>query len=178
MQSGRLPPLTWRRPAPLWALLSLMLALGPFALVLMGEEGFAQFALFTAIAGALVALITLGAAHLTGRAFRSRREVVNLSLWSIAATSLAAPFAFQALLMALKAANGGAVDTGLSLALPMALAPLALSMSLPMGIYAGLILAYVALTPARAEGPLTLTYETDPRLAADPIPAVRAEGLF
>ncbi|MGE3143072.1 MAG: hypothetical protein AB7L65_07095 [Hyphomonadaceae bacterium] len=142
-QGGRVPPLTWRKPGYFWGPLAFALGLGAPALVLSAEGGFAQMAIVTAGVGMLTSLLSLAVAAAMGRQPRSRREVLGHVLWLGALSALTAPIAFQILVNALT--PGGA---GLSLLLPFALWPLALMIGLPLSLFGGLVLGYVAFTPA------------------------------
>lgn len=170
LSDGRIQPLVWRRPAPLWGGLAFAIGLGAPWLILSNEGGFAQLALLTAAIGIGAALLSLGVASALGRPPRSRREVLTHAVWLTALAALVAPIAFQALLHAMEGVEAPMGPVGLSGGLPFALWPLALFMGLPLGLFAGLVLGFVAMT--RAPPPLTLSQ------AAEPHPAQRDESLF
>lgn len=137
----RIAPLTWRSPAYVWTPLALAVAIGgPFAA--LGAAG--DMAHAALIIGAFVyalALSTLGAAWVLGRAPRSRREVLLHVLGAGLVTSIAAPYAMTLLLAA------PADQTAQTLALPAALSltPLAIVLGLPALLLSGLAFALIAL---------------------------------
>jgi len=165
----REPPLLWRSPAPLWALLALIVGLGLPWLILRDEGGMAQMALLVAGVGFCSALISLVIASSMGRAPRSRREVMVHVLWLGVLTALLAPILFQVLLHAMEGIEAPDGPNGLSGALPFALWPLALFLGLPMALFSGLVLSFVAFKRgAPDDGVMVLDAETDPTLAHDP----------
>lgn len=156
--SDRDPGLAWRRPAPLWALLALTIALGVPALVLMGEDGMGQLTLIVAALSNTAALLSLMFATAIGRMPRSRREVMLHVLWLGVFAALASPLAFQILLTAMEGVEAPEGPIGLSSFLPFALTPLSLFVGLPIALLGGLCLAFLAFRRAPAEAPvMTLT---------------------
>ena len=158
---SRLPPLVWRKPGFFWGPLAFIIGLGAPAAALSAEGGFAIMAIVTVGAGMLSSLLSLAIAAASGRQPRSRREVMIHVLWLGALSALTAPIVF---LMLVNAIDHGA---GLSAGLGLALWPLALSIGLPLALFGGLTLAYVAFTPDRtsAKDILNLDTATDPALA-------------
>ncbi len=158
----REPPLEWRRPAPLWALLALIVGLGLPTVLLWGEGGMAQIAIFVVALGFLAALISISIADAMGRPPHSRREVMLHALWLGALAALSAPFGFQLLLHAMEGVDAPNGPTGLPLTLPFALAPLALFLGLPMALFSGLVLAFIAFRRGETKPPvMTLTPEDE-----------------
>lgn len=147
----RIPPLIWRRPAFLWTPLALAIAVGwPLAL-LRDDPALANTAL---VAGAVVyalALVSLGAAWVIGRAPRTRRDVVMHILAAGALTSLAAPFVLTRLLGAVADYEQTGAAEAFSMQMSLAMTPLALVLGLPIALASGIVFAVLALT--RPKGP-------------------------
>lgn len=145
----RIPPLEWRKPAFIWTPIALALAIGWPAAAFANEVALQRLAL---IAGAVVfalALVTLGASWVLGRAPRTRRAVVLHVLFAaVLVAALAAPFVLTELL----AFIAGAERAGnFSASMSMALTPLALVFGLPMALVSGTVFAWIALSRLRAE---------------------------
>jgi hypothetical protein len=152
----REPLLVWRKPAPLWAIAALALALGPPALVLVGEGGMAQMTLIASALGLLAALSALAFAGALGTALRTRRDIVSFVVRFGLATALITPIAFQLLLHAMEGIEGASGPVGLPFFLPLALWPLAVMVGLPIALLGGLALAFVAFEPEREPEPPSL----------------------
>jgi hypothetical protein len=140
------PPLAWRRPVWLWALIALALSVAWPALFLRTEGGLAQFAAITVGAAFLLALAALAIAYRIGRPPKLRRHVIAYMVAAAAFCALVSPFAFLAILGALASSEHGGDVSGLEIAgltpdMAWALAPLALAVGAPTAVVAGLALA-------------------------------------
>ena len=143
----RIPPLAWRKPAFLWTPLALAVAIGWPAAVFYDEPAMQRTALIVGGAAFAIALTTLGASWLIGRAPKARRIVVLHVVLAGAAASLCAPFVLTETLAL--ASGGERADA--SLAMAAAAAPLALVLGLPMALVSGLLFAWLALGPPQQE---------------------------
>jgi hypothetical protein len=149
----RIPPLRWRKPALLWGPLAVVLALGWPAFLLAADGGLAYFALIAGAMGFAAALLSLGAAWVLGRAPNARRVVVGHVVAGCALASLLAPPLFAWLLEALSDYEGLGRDIGIKPETAFALAPLALSLGLPAGLFAGAVFSLVAFVKPQPEPP-------------------------
>lgn len=163
---GREAPLLWRKPVFLWVSLAITFGLGAPGLILRQEGGFAQLVLLTGAIGFLSALISLAAAGAMGRPPSSRREVMVHALWLGILAALAAPIVFQALLRAMEGIEAPDGPVGLSVMLPFALWPLSLFVGLPMALFYGLVLSFIAFKRGAVEHRImTLSDADDPAFA-------------
>lgn len=141
----RIAPLTWRKPAFVWTPLALALAIGGPAAVFYNEPALQRLA---GVAGAAVfalALITLGASWIMGRAPRARRIVVQHVVIAGAIVALVAPFVLVELLALVADYERQGAGEGFTFAMSLAMAPLALVIGLPASLAAGIVFAWVAL---------------------------------
>ncbi|HVY84264.1 MAG TPA: hypothetical protein VG943_03965 [Caulobacterales bacterium] len=133
----RIHPLSWRRPFFVWTPVAVLLALGWPALLVREQSGLLQLALIAGALGMAMSLIALGGAWALGRPPRTRTTVIRNVAWTGGVIAAAAPF----LLVNVDAAHAG----GLARSTPLAMAPLALLLGLPMSLFAGTVFAWVAL---------------------------------
>jgi hypothetical protein len=147
----RIPPLVWRRPAILWTPLALALGISWPAAMFFDEPAMQRTALIIGAAGFALALVSLGASWLLGRAPKARRIVVLHVVVAGGLASLAAPFVTAELLtLVTNTQNSTAPDSGLAMA--AAAAPLALVLGLPIALVSGLLFAWVALATPKLRG--------------------------
>jgi hypothetical protein len=146
----RMPPLAWRKPALLWTPLALALAIGWPAAAFSHDVAVQRVAIAAGAVVFALALVSLGASWALGRAPRARRVVVLHVVVAGALASVAAPFVMAELLTI--AANHGGADASdrVTLAMSLAMTPLALVLGLPAALVSGIVFAWVALTPHRA----------------------------
>ena len=137
----RIPPLAWRRPAWLWTPLALALGVGWPALLFYQDGGPQRLALIAGAAVFAIALTTLGLAWVLGQAPKARRVVVLHVVIAGAVASLAAPFALGGVLAWVGEGHG----PGFSLAMSLAMTPLALVLGLPIALVSGILFAWIAL---------------------------------
>ncbi len=143
----RIPPLAWRRPAFLWTPLALTLAIGWPAGLFTRDSAIQRLALVVGAAAFAIALVSLGASWLIGRAPRARRVVVLHVVIAGALASLAAPFILSQILAALAAYQGA--GAGEIFAMAVSMAPLTLVLGLPIALVSGVVFAWVALARRR-----------------------------
>lgn len=137
----RMPSLTWRRPAFVWTPIALAAAIA-WPIVLFQDDPSAQrLALMGQFATFALALAAFGISWGLGRAPRTRRTATLYVVWASAATALAGPFVTGMMVTA----NGA---NGLG---PLAAAPLAAVMGLPIALASGLLFAWLAFTRRSAE---------------------------
>jgi hypothetical protein len=142
--------LSWRQPVLLWTPAAIALALGWPAILLREAPALSLTAL---IGGAIVfaaSFVTMGAAWASGRAPRTRRDVLQHFLASGAVVAIGAPFVLAGLLNAVAEAEHAV--TGLRAASPYALTPLALVLGLPIAFFYGLAFSLVALVKPPSGG--------------------------
>jgi hypothetical protein len=139
----RIPPLAWRRPAFVWTPLALALAIGWPAGLFWDDLGPQRFAIVSLFIVFALALITLGASWLMGRAPRSRSIVVLHVVVAGAVAAIAGPLVLTWLLRAV--AEGQGAGDRLSLAMSFALTPLVVLIGLPVVLISGIVFAWVAL---------------------------------
>jgi hypothetical protein len=142
----RIPPLAWRRPAFVWTPIALAAAVGWPAALFYNDSGPQRLAL---IVGAIVfalALVSLGVSWASGQAPRSRRTVVLHIVLADALVTLIAPFVLTQLL----AMAAGSQDTNsagnFTLAMSLAMVPLALVVGLPVMLVSSIIFSWLALS--------------------------------
>jgi hypothetical protein len=141
----RIAPLRWRQPAILWTPFALAIAIGwPAALFWddLGPQRLAVAALFVIFA---LALITLGASWMLGKAPRSRRIVVLHVVVAGMLVALAAPFALTWVLAAIADHEGRGAPEPFTLAMSLATSPLALMLGLPLVLVSAVLFAWLAL---------------------------------
>jgi MFS family permease len=149
----RIPPLRWRRPVLVWGPLAVVLALGWPALVLIADGGLLYFMLIVGALGFALALVSLGAAWLIGRAPKARRVVMAHVVAACALAALLAAPAFSWLLETLSDYEGLGRKIGIAPEASFALAPLALTLGLPAALFAGAVFSIVAFVKPAPEPP-------------------------
>ena len=147
----RFPPLAWRRPSLLWTPAALALAIGWPAALFYNDPGLQRLALVAGAAVFALALLSLGASWLLGRAPRTRRIVVLHVLSAGALVALAAPFILTELLAIVADYERSGSGEGFTFAMSLAMLPLALVLGLPIALASGVVFAWTAL--ARQPGP-------------------------
>lgn len=141
----RVAPLTWRKPAVLCTPLALALAIGWPAALFWHEPNLLRLILVAGMTVFALALCSLGLSWAVGRAPKSRRAAVLHVLCAGALVAVLAPFALTELLGALATYNNAAAGEGFSLAMALAMAPLALIVGLPVALVSGVVFAWLAL---------------------------------
>lgn len=141
----RIPPLMWRRPAFLWTPVALALAIGAPTAVFYDDPGVQRAMFLAGVSVFTAALLILGVAWAVGRAPRTRRDVVACVVTVGALAAFAAPFAMTELLAAIAPERP-------SLAMAMAMTPLALLIGLPSALLAGVVFAWTALKRKDLDG--------------------------
>jgi len=145
----RIAPLAWRKPVFIWTPLALAAAIGLPPLLLRNDEGLYQFALIAGAAVFALALTSLGAAWVFGRAPRTRREVVGHVVIAGLIAALTGPLVLTRVLAAVaeyeREGAGAVFDAGMS----ASVTPLALVIGLPAALIAGIIFAVIALARPR-----------------------------
>lgn len=126
----RIPPLAWREPMALWLPLAMLATIAWPALIESDAEEL-RLALVASASGLALALATLGASWLAGRAPKARRIIVLHVVLAAAVVAVLAPVA----------GPSAAPD----IAALFAMAPLALMLALPAALLSGIIFAWVAL---------------------------------
>jgi hypothetical protein len=147
----RIPPLSWRKPAFLWTPIALAAAVGWPAALFYNDSGPQRLAL---IAGAIVfalALISLGLSWASGQAPRSRRTVVLHVVLAGALVTLVAPFVLTQLLATVASSQDAASAGSFTLAMSLAMAPLAIVVGLPIVLVSGIIFSWLALSRRRRD---------------------------
>ncbi len=147
----RIPPLAWRKPAFLWTPIALAASVGWPAALFYNDAGPQRLAL---IAGAIVfalALVSLGVSWASGQAPRSRRTVVLHVVLAGALVTLIAPFVLTQLLAAVANAQEAHSAGSFTLAMALAMIPLALVVGLPMMLVSGIIFSWLALSRGRRD---------------------------
>jgi hypothetical protein len=140
----RIPPLTWRQPAILWTPLALAAAIGWPAALFWDDLGPQRLAVAALLIVFAMALLTLGASWMFGRAPRSRRIVVMHVVLAGAIVALAAPFVLTwALATVAEYENGGSEQ--FDLAMSLTTGPLVLMLGLPVVLISGILFAWIAL---------------------------------
>jgi hypothetical protein len=142
----RIPPLAWRAPAILWTPLALAVAIGWPAAIFYDEPAMQRTVV---VAGALVfalALTSLGASWLLGRAPKARRIVVLHVVVAGAIASLLVPFVLTELLGLVADHERAGAGARFTLDMAATMAPLALVLGLPIALVSGLLFAWIALT--------------------------------
>ncbi|MES1199642.1 MAG: hypothetical protein ABUS48_06655 [Pseudomonadota bacterium] len=139
----RIPPLSWRQPFFIWTPIAVVLALGWPAALLQDQDGFMALALTAGATGMAASVVALGGAWLLGRPPRTRASVIRNVAWTGAVIAAAAPFVLVNVM-----SKG---PSGLHASTPLAVAPLALMLGLPMSLFAGTVFALVALVKPRPE---------------------------
>jgi hypothetical protein len=142
----RIPPLTWRRPSFIWTPIALALAIGWPTALFYNAPNLQRLAL---VAGAFVfalALLTLGASWIMGRAPRTRRIVVLHVLTAGAIAAIVAPFVLTELLAAVADYEHAGAGANFTFTMSLAMAPLALVLGLPIALISGIVFAWLALS--------------------------------
>jgi hypothetical protein len=160
----RIAPLSWRKPAALWTPLALAAAIGWPAGLFYNEPGLQRLALVVGAGVFALALITLGAAWAIGQAPKTRRAVVLHVLAAGAIAAFAAPFALTKLLAAVADYNHHGAGETFSLAMALAMTPLALLLGLPIALISGLMFAWVALAQGRVGHGDLMDFRSDAQL--------------
>jgi hypothetical protein len=141
----RIPPLTWRRPAFLWTPIALALAIGWPAALFWDDRGPVRVAIAALLIVFALALVSLGASWVMGRAPRSRRVVVLHVVAAGVVAALAAPFVLTwALATVAEYEHEGAAEH-FTLAMSLATTPLVLMLGLPVVLVSGIVFAWLAL---------------------------------
>jgi hypothetical protein len=135
----------------LWTPVALALGISWPAAMFFDEPAMQRAALIVGAAGFAVALVTLGASWLLGRAPKARRIVVLHVVAAGGVASLAAPFVTAELLTLVSNTESSAAADS-SLAMAAATAPLALVLGLPIALVSGLLFAWVALATPKLRG--------------------------
>lgn len=148
----RIPALSWRRPTFVWTPLALAAAIGWPVAALQNEGALAPYALVAGAAMFALALTTLGLFWATGRAPKTRREIVSHVVWAGAAAALIGPFVLMQVLALVADYEREGAGAGFTLGMPAAVAPLALMLALPIALISGLVFALIALAPGEARG--------------------------
>jgi len=141
----RIAPLSWRKPAFVWTPLALALAIGGPVAVFYGDESMQRLAGVLGAAVFALALTTLGASWMMGRAPRTRRSVVLHVVLAGAIVGLLAPFVLIEMLAMVANYEREGAGAGFTFAMSLAMAPLALVIGLPASLAAGIVFAWVAL---------------------------------
>lgn len=139
----RIPPLTWRQPAILCTPIALAAAIGWPAAVFYYEPDMQRVTLVAGFIVFAIALVTLGASWMMGRAPRARRTVVLHVVIAGLIAALVAPFVLSQLL---------ALENELAIArfgLAMMLWPITIVVGLPMTLISGIVFAWLALNRPR-----------------------------
>jgi hypothetical protein len=136
----RIPPLRWRQPAFLWTPIALAIAIGWPAALFSVDSAPQRLALVAGAAVFALALITLGASWAMGKPPRARRIVVLHVVIAGAIAALVMPFVLTEVL----AAVAGDGET-FSIAMSLAMTPLALVVGLPITLVSGIMFAWLAL---------------------------------
>ncbi|MBN8606015.1 MAG: hypothetical protein J0L81_03785 [Caulobacterales bacterium] len=142
----RIAPLSWRKPAFLWTPLGLALGIGwPLALFYddVAPQRLALTGLFIVFA---IALVSLGASWVLGRAPKARRVVVSHVVTAGLITALISPFVLTQLLENVASAENSGAHFTFDMA--MAMMPLALVLGLPIALVSGVLFAWTALKPS------------------------------
>lgn len=138
----RIAPLSWRKPSFLCTPLALAIAIGWPAALVWEQPALLRTALFSGTIVFAVALALLGASWALGRAPKTRLDAVLHVVCAGALVSLLAPLALSDSI----AAIAGSGDTANpSVAVGLAMAPLALIFVLPAALLSGALFAWVAL---------------------------------
>lgn len=145
----RIPPLTWRRPTFLWTPVALALAVGWPAGLFYMDGGPQRLALVAGAAVFALALVTLGVSWGFGHAPKARRVVVLHVVVAGAIASLAAPFVLTQLLATVANYEHDGSGENFTLAMSLAMTPLALVLGLPIALISGIVFAWVALAKPR-----------------------------
>jgi hypothetical protein len=157
----RIAPLTWRKPALLWTPAALALAIGWPAGLFYNDPGPQRLALVAGFAVFALALITLGAGWALGAAPRTRRAVVLHVVAAGAVTALAAPFVLTELLAVVADYHDDGAGANFSLAMSLAMAPLALLLGLPIALVSGVVFAWIALQRGRVGDSDLIDFQSD-----------------
>lgn len=148
----RIAPLSWRKPTLLWTPIALALAIGWPAALFYNDPAPQRLALVAGAAVFALALLTLGASWMTGRAPKARRIVVLHVVAAGAVVALAAPFVLIELLALVADYEREGADESFTFAMSLAMIPLALVIGLPITLVSGIVFAWVALKGGRAGG--------------------------
>ena len=146
----RIPPLSWRQPTFLWTPLALALAIGWPAALFYDDLGPQRLAIAALLIIFALALITLGASWVLGRAPRTRRIVVLHVVIAGVVIALAAPFALTWALAAVADYERAGAAEHFTLAMSLATTPLVLMLGLPVILVSGIVFAWTALKPGAA----------------------------
>lgn len=155
----RIPPLTWRQPAFLWAPIAIAAAIGWPALLFYNDYGLQQLVV---VAGAVVfalALMTLGAAWAMHRPPKTRRTVVMHVVIAGAVASCAAPFILTPLLGAVADYAHSGAAANFTLPMAMTMLPLAVVLGLPIALVSGIAFTWIALKRQTPSEPHDLIHD-------------------
>jgi hypothetical protein len=141
----RIAPLRWRQPAILWTPLALAIAIGWPAALFWNDLGPQRLAIAALLVIFALALITLGASWMLGRAPRTRRIVVLHVVVAGAAVALAAPFALTWIFAAIADYEERSAPEHFTLAMSLATTPLTLMLGLPVVLVSAVLFAWLAL---------------------------------
>jgi hypothetical protein len=151
----RIPPLTWRRPAILWTPVALALAIGWPAALFYDDLGPQRLTIATLFVVFALALVTLGASWMMGRAPKARRIVVLHVVTAGVIAALVAPFVLTWALEAV--ADYRNAGDHFSPSMSMAMTPLVVVLGLPVVLVSGILFAWIALK--RRRRPRDANYE-------------------
>ena len=130
----RMPSLIWRRPAFVWTPIALAAAISWPAVLFQDDPSVQRVILMGQFATFALALAAFGVSWGLGRAPRTRRTATLYVVWASAVTALAGPF-----VTGLMVGRDGASGFG-----PLAAAPLAAVLGLPIALGSGLVFAWLA----------------------------------
>lgn len=166
------PPLTWRKPAWLWA--SLAFAIGVvWPLVFLSRDGgLAQLAAISVGAALLLSVGVIAIGAQIGRPPMLRRHVVIVVLICTGMVALLAPFVFVGLLGLLAGLESSLDEPGLKIAglsqgMAWALAPIAFLVGAPSAIAAALTLSILGFRREKPATPGVLLARRAPELTHD-----------
>ncbi len=142
----RVPPLAWRGPSLLWTPIALALAIGWPAALFYNDPGLQRMALVAGAGVFALALLTLGASWMLGRAPRTRRIVVLHVVLAGAIASLIAPFMLTQLLAIVADYEQAGAGERFTFTMSLAMTPLALVLGLPIALVSGIVFAWIALS--------------------------------
>lgn len=138
----RIAPLTWRKPAFVLTPLALAAAIGWPSAMFWQQPALLRLTIVCGTIVFAVALASLGASWALGKPPRTRLDAVLHVVCAGALVALLAPLALSDSI----AAIAGAGDSNPSLAVGLAMAPLALIVGLPAALVSGVLFAWLALT--------------------------------
>jgi len=135
----------------LWTPIALAVAIGLPAVLFYQEPNLQRLALVAGAAIFALALVTLGVGWALGNAPRARRIVVLHVVIAGGLVALIAPFLLKELLAAVANYETAGAGANFTLAMSLALVPLALVLGLPISLASGIIFAWIALARPQAK---------------------------